>query len=177
MTPMADQMKPENTFQFQMHYLMRMQRKNKPTDGRFYLDMEPDEKGKLDTIHCFAATSTIIGLTNESQLRFNIVWFVTRPLFVNFILLVIGFNSILMGCKDYLDKEDLGEQNQFIEQFDPIINPIIYSECIFKIIAMGFVNGEGSYLRDGWNVLDFVVVSASAITDIMALFQTEHTEN
>jgi hypothetical protein len=67
---------------------------------------------------------------------------------------------MLMGYKDYLDKEDESDRNKFVESFDPIINPIIYSECFLKIIAYGFIKGEGSYLSDGWNVLDFVVVSA-----------------
>ena len=31
-------------------------------------------------------------------------------------------------------------------------------ECILKIIAFGFMLHPGSYLRSGWNMLDFVVV-------------------
>lgn len=31
-------------------------------------------------------------------------------------------------------------------------------ECVIKIVAMGFFFGHGAYLRDGWNVLDFIVV-------------------
>jgi len=46
---------------------------------------------------------------------------------------------------------------------EPYINAFIYTECLIKIIAVGFVLGENSYLRDGWNVLDFVVVLASVL--------------
>lgn len=46
-----------------------------------------------------------------------------------------------------------------------------------KIIAMGFVNGECSYLRDGWNVLDFVVVSATAADGIITTLNPEAKEN
>jgi hypothetical protein len=103
-------------------------------------------------------------MTNESRLRFNLVWLVTRPAFNYFILFVIFVNSILMGMKDYLDKDDLTERNQMINKFDPIINPIIYTECVLKIIAMGFIIGNNTYLSDAWNTLDFVVVAATAIS-------------
>jgi hypothetical protein len=49
---------------------------------------------------------------------------------------------------------------------EPYINAIIYAECIFKILAMGFVFGSNSYLRDSWNLLDFVVVMSSVITAV-----------
>ena len=32
------------------------------------------------------------------------------------------------------------------------------TEMILKILGMGFVMNNGSYLRDGWNIIDFVVV-------------------
>lgn len=35
---------------------------------------------------------------------------------------------------------------------------IFTSECVMKIIAFGFVMHPGSYLRNGWNLLDFFIV-------------------
>jgi voltage-dependent calcium channel L type alpha-1D len=38
-------------------------------------------------------------------------------------------------------------------------------ECIFKIIAFGYLaNGEDSYLRDGWNIMDFSIVIMSMVS-------------
>lgn len=54
-------------------------------------------------------------------------------------------------------------------KIDPYVNTIIYAECVLKIFAMGFVIGENSYLRDGWNVLDFVVVFSSVITAVQGM--------
>jgi hypothetical protein len=34
-------------------------------------------------------------------------------------------------------------------------------ECAFKLVAMGFIKHRSSYLRDGWNWLDFFVVCVS----------------
>ena len=90
----------------------------------------------------------------------------TRPFFNNFILVVILANSIMMGAKDYMDPDNLTKRNQLIGMADPYINAIVYTECVLKIFAMGFVFGRNSYLRDGWNVLDFLVVFSSFVTAI-----------
>ena len=37
-------------------------------------------------------------------------------------------------------------------------------EAVMKIIAMGFFLHEGSYLRNGWNVLDFFIVVIGIVT-------------
>jgi len=34
-------------------------------------------------------------------------------------------------------------------------------ECLLKVLAMGFIVHRTSYLRDGWNWLDFFVVCVS----------------
>lgn len=34
---------------------------------------------------------------------------------------------------------------------------------MLKIIGMGFIFGEGAYLHDGWNWLDFIVVVTSLL--------------
>ena len=40
-------------------------------------------------------------------------------------------------------------------------------ELLFKVVALGFVMDERSYLRESWNILDFFIVSTSII-DIAA---------
>ena len=41
---------------------------------------------------------------------------------------------------------------------EPYFIGIFCFESGIKIIALGFVFHKGSYLRNGWNVMDFVVV-------------------
>lgn len=41
---------------------------------------------------------------------------------------------------------------------EPYFIGIFCFEAGMKIIALGFVLHKGSYLRNGWNVMDFVVV-------------------
>jgi hypothetical protein len=45
---------------------------------------------------------------------------------------------------------------------------------VIKIIAMGFIFGKNTYLKDGWNILDFAVVSASVISTMQAVFNPDH---
>jgi len=35
---------------------------------------------------------------------------------------------------------------------------------VLKILGLGFVMGEGSYLRDWWNVMDFIIVITSLLS-------------
>lgn len=41
----------------------------------------------------------------------------------------------------------------------------LYSiEMIFKILALGFLFNKGAYLRDPWNILDFIIVMSAYLT-------------
>lgn len=44
------------------------------------------------------------------------------------------------------------------ETTEPYFLAIFTVECVLKIIAFGFILHKGSYLRSGWNILDFIVV-------------------
>lgn len=46
----------------------------------------------------------------------------------------------------------------FQDDTEPYFIGIFCFEAGIKIIALGFVFHKGSYLRNGWNVMDFVVV-------------------
>ena len=63
---------------------------------------------------------------------------------------------------DYTDPDS--SRNVFVEQSEPVFTVLFTLEAVIKIIAMGFIVGEGSYLKDGWNWLDFLVV----ITGLLA---------
>ena len=52
-----------------------------------------------------------------------------------------------------------------IRIIDYVLTGIYVLEMIMKIIAFGFLfNGPESYLRVGWNILDFIVVVTSLIS-------------
>lgn len=39
---------------------------------------------------------------------------------------------------------------------------------VLKVIGMGFMFNQGAYLRNGWNVIDFVIVGVG----LVSLFST-----
>ena len=54
---------------------------------------------------------------------------------------------------------------------DIVFTALFAIEVVIKVISMGLITpfrsvdrDDGAYLRDGWNVLDFVVVLASVLT-------------
>jgi hypothetical protein len=87
---------------------------------------------------------------------------VTSKFFDNFILTCIVLNSIILAMQDYKDEFNMYNLGNYISKIsDDIFSYIFLFEAIFKIIAMGFIIDEGSYLRDAWNWLDFFVVCTS----------------
>jgi len=76
-----------------------------------------------------------------------------NPWFDRFILFVILVNCIFLA----LDKEVEYITNNN-EMIDFIFLQIYTMEMVLKIIAMGFFMRAHSYLRDSWNILDFMVV-------------------
>jgi len=43
-------------------------------------------------------------------------------------------------------------------------------EAIMKVVAYGFVFHPGAYLRNGWNVLDFVIVIIGYVRHVYFIF-------
>ena len=49
-----------------------------------------------------------------------------------------------------------------------IFSYLFMLEFLFKLVALGFVMDNGSYLRESWNQLDFFIVMTSLIDNIMS---------
>ena len=84
--------------------------------------------------------------------------FINHPLFTIFSTFMILLSSVILSLDDPL----VLTPDAILKQLDLIITIVFLIECIAKIIAFGLLlNGEGSYLRDLANVLDFIVVGFS----------------
>lgn len=65
-----------------------------------------------------------------------------------------------------------------LEKIDEIITVIFTIEAVLKIIATGLiVNGPFSYLRNPWNVLDFLIVTASIFLHLFKTYPSLDTLN
>ncbi|KAJ3586916.1 hypothetical protein NHX12_013308 [Muraenolepis orangiensis] len=79
------------------------------------------------------------------------------------ILLTIFANCIALAVFLPMPEEDSNFTNESLESLEYIFLVIFTLECFLKIVAYGLVFHEGAYLRNCWNILDFVIV-------IMGLF-------
>ena len=90
---------------------------------------------------------------------------VSSSYFDAFILVAIILNSILIACVDYRVVDDnyqpsivTSMRNNVIEICEVVFTVVFATECLLKVIAYGFMKGRHAYIRDGWNVLDFIIV-------------------
>lgn len=70
-------------------------------------------------------------------------------------------NSVLLLINYPLITDDYF--NNTIDMIVNIISAFFIAEATLKIIALGFVFGEGAYLKDSWNILDFIIVLSSVL--------------
>lgn len=58
---------------------------------------------------------------------------------------------------------------KFLDVSDIVLTTFFAAEAVFKIIAYGFLlNGENSYIRNGWNIMDFVIVIFSIVSLVIS---------
>uniref|UniRef100_A0A8C7YVF7 Calcium channel, voltage-dependent, R type, alpha 1E subunit a n=1 Tax=Oryzias sinensis TaxID=183150 RepID=A0A8C7YVF7_9TELE len=74
------------------------------------------------------------------------------------ILTTIIANCIVLALEQHLPGEDKTPMSKKLEKTEPYFIGMFCLEAGIKIIALGFVFHKGSYLRNGWNVMDFIVV-------------------
>uniref|UniRef100_A0A8C5DWT1 Voltage-dependent calcium channel alpha-1 subunit IQ domain-containing protein n=1 Tax=Gouania willdenowi TaxID=441366 RepID=A0A8C5DWT1_GOUWI len=78
--------------------------------------------------------------------------------FCYMILATIIANCIVLALEQHLPGEDKTPMSKRLEKTEPYFIGMFCLEAGIKIIALGFVFHKGSYLRNGWNVMDFIVV-------------------
>ena len=100
---------------------------------------------------------------------------IRAPQFDQIIIVFIALNSVVMAMTDY--RITCLERNEASPEFgmpDPnrcwqntfgdftntwVFGPVFLVEAFCKVVALGFLTeGEGTYLKDNWNILDFVCV-------------------
>ena len=120
-------------------------------------DIEEETNDKAipesSSLFIFSPTNAFRVLCNEIR----IYW-----LFDPVILFCILASSICLAAEDPVDIN--APENGVLAYFDFVFTGIFTIEMLLKIVSLGFIVHTGAYLRDGWNVLDFVAVCASLIS-------------
>lgn len=95
----------------------------------------------------------------KNCLRKVCLFIVSSQYFKLIVYLLIIINSIKLGVDDKISKEI----PLFSNTFDYFLGACLIIEALLKIIAYGFVLEPHTYLRNYWNVLDFLVVIISVV--------------
>ena len=115
--------------------------------------------GNNNNMRCEGNSLILMGPDNCFRIFINRI--VKSQKFDMFILFLIAVSSILLALDNPLN-DPKSKLSSFLKYSDYILTSFFLAESILKIIAFGFIfNGEISYLRNGWNIIDFTVVIIS----------------
>ncbi|KAF0036298.1 hypothetical protein F2P81_011610 [Scophthalmus maximus] len=107
---------------------------------------------------------TLFLFTLKNPFRKACINIVEWKTFEIIILLTIFANCIALAVFLPMPEEDSNNTNTRLESLEYIFLIIFTLECFLKIVAYGLVFHEGAYLRNCWNILDFVIVFMGLFT-------------
>jgi len=109
-----------------------------------------------------ACKRTFYIFSKENFVRRFCMALMHHPWFENSVLIMIAVSSIKLGIDTYIT--DTESTSYLIsKKIDMGINIFFTIEMMTKIISLGFFVDDGSYLRESWNILDFIIVIASLL--------------
>ncbi|XP_055024338.2 calcium channel, voltage-dependent, L type, alpha 1F subunit isoform X1 [Misgurnus anguillicaudatus] len=104
------------------------------------------------------APRALFCLKLNNPIRRAVLHFVEWKPFDIFILLAIFANCVALGVSKPFPEDDSNATNHDLEQVEYVFLIIFTVETFLKILAYGLVMHPSSYIRNGWNLLDFVIV-------------------
>ncbi|XP_053705164.1 voltage-dependent N-type calcium channel subunit alpha-1B isoform X1 [Synchiropus splendidus] len=114
--------------------------------------------------NCFTVNRSLFIFREDNAIRKCAKRITEWPPFEYMILATIIANCIVLALEQHLPASDKTPMSERLDDTEPYFIGIFCFEAAIKIIALGFAFHKGSYLRNGWNVMDFVVV----LTGILA---------
>ena len=106
-------------------------------------------------------------MRSSSVFRQKFVQIMVNKWFDRFITFCIILNSLLLASQQYDKNYNVtfeSKWNNILNVIDNVFTVIFLTECIVKVIAMGFIRHKNSYLRDYWNWIDFFIVLVSVVS-------------
>ncbi|MEQ2246555.1 Voltage-dependent P/Q-type calcium channel subunit alpha-1A, partial [Ilyodon furcidens] len=105
--------------------------------------------------------SSMFILSTTNPFRRACHYICTLRYFEMCILLVIAMSSIALAAEDPVWPES--PRNNVLRYFDYVFTGVFTFEMLIKMVDLGLVLHQGSYFRDLWNILDFIVVSGALV--------------
>lgn len=104
----------------------------------------------------------------DNKIRLLFTRVVEHRYFEDFIYHLIAMNSLLLMI-NYPTITDPYFMKT-IELITTLISAFFIGEAVLKIISLGFALGESAYLKDSWNILDFIIVLSSILNWLLDAF-------
>ncbi|KAF3702286.1 Voltage-dependent N-type calcium channel subunit alpha-1B Brain calcium channel III [Channa argus] len=121
-------------------------------------DLEEEEANRPRQILPYSSMF-IFGQTNPVRRLCHYV--VNLRYFEMCILLVITMSSIALAAEDPVQAN--APRNNVLKYLDYVFTGVFTFEMVIKMIDLGLLLHPGSYFRDLWNILDFIVVSGALV--------------
>nr|XP_021141428.1 voltage-dependent R-type calcium channel subunit alpha-1E isoform X10 [Columba livia] len=122
--------------------------------------------------NCFTVNRSLFLFAEENIVRKYAKKLIDWPPFEYMILATIIANCIVLALEQHLPEDDKTPMSRRLEKTEPYFIGIFCFEAGIKIVALGFVFHKGSYLRNGWNVMDFIVVLSGILATAGTHFNT-----
>uniref|UniRef100_P56698-2 Isoform 2 of Probable voltage-dependent N-type calcium channel subunit alpha-1B n=1 Tax=Diplobatis ommata TaxID=1870830 RepID=P56698-2 len=116
--------------------------------------------------NCLTVNRSLFIFSEDNIIRKYAKRITEWPPFEYMILATIIANCIVLALEQHLPDGDKTPMSERLDDTEPYFIGIFCFEAGIKIIALGFAFHKGSYLRNGWNVMDFVVVLTGILTTI-----------
>ncbi|XP_058615170.1 voltage-dependent N-type calcium channel subunit alpha-1B isoform X9 [Onychostoma macrolepis] len=120
--------------------------------------------------NCFTVNRSLFIFSEDNVFRKYAKRITEWPPFEYLILTTIIANCIVLALEQHLPAMDKTPMSERLDDTEPYFIGIFCFEAGIKIIALGFVFHKDSYLRNGWNVMDFVVVLTGILTTVGSQF-------
>ncbi|XP_042579297.1 voltage-dependent P/Q-type calcium channel subunit alpha-1A-like isoform X18 [Cyprinus carpio] len=116
--------------------------------------------------NCFTVNRSLFIFSEDNFVRKYAKRITEWPPFEYMILATIIANCIVLALEQHLPDGDKTPMSERLEDTEPYFIGIFCFESGIKILALGFAFHKGSYLRNGWNVMDFVVVLTGILSTV-----------
>lgn len=94
---------------------------------------------------------------------------ISTKAFENISIFVILMNSLVMMMEDPADQNP----PEYFAMIDNVFLALYSVEMVLKILGLGLIFGEHAYLKNSWNILDFVIVLSGYITLVTEMQRAE----
>ncbi|MEE6495850.1 hypothetical protein FKM82_002161 [Ascaphus truei] len=122
--------------------------------------------------NCFTVNRSLFIFGEDNIIRKYAKKLIDWPPFEYMILATIIANCIVLALEQHLPGDDKTPMSRRLEKTEPYFIGIFCFEAGIKVVALGLVFHKGSYLRNGWNVMDFIVVMSGILATAGTHFNT-----